>query len=445
MSDPVVDKIVAHLARVAAGEAPAEAREAAKTFVADALAVGIAGARAPWRREVLDMASGGPAEATVWGGGGRIPLASAAMVNAFQVHSQEFDPVHETAVVHPLAAVLAGALGWAERYGGVSGEALLRAVIAGADVAATLGLCSRAPMRFFRPANCSGFGATAALAMLAGLDEAQTRSALGIYYGQCAGTMQAHIEASPQLAMQMGFAARGAVTAIELARRGMPGPRASISGPFGYFALFDGAADPAPFEELGRVWRLAELSHKPFPSGRATHGGIDGLQRLIASHGIIAAQVKSGRFLVPPLTHRLVGRRPEPQMSVAHARLCLAYCAAVTLRRGTVGLGDFTSEALAEPETLALAARLDVIADANPDPNALHPVQVELDLANGRTIACDVAEVLGSPARPLSAAAARGKFTTCTADLPQGDRLWDSIMSLDRLDNATALARLAGP
>ena len=46
-----------------------------------------------------------------------------------------------------------------------------------------------------------------------GFDAAQTRDALGIYYGQCAGTMQAHIEASPQLAMQMGFAARSAVTA----------------------------------------------------------------------------------------------------------------------------------------------------------------------------------------------------------------------------------------
>ena len=77
---------------------------------------------------------------------------------------------------------------------------------------------------------------------MAGLDEAQTRDALGIYYGQCAGTMQAHVEASPQLAMQMGFAARAAVTAIELARRGMPGPRAPISGQFGYFQLFDGDA-----------------------------------------------------------------------------------------------------------------------------------------------------------------------------------------------------------
>jgi aconitate decarboxylase len=444
-ADPVVDKIIAHLARITVSEIPAEARAAAKIFLADTLAVGVAGAKAPWRREVLDMASGGPAQATVWGDGARIPLAAAAMVNAFQVHSQEFDPVHEAAVVHPLAAVLAGALGWAERYGGVSGDALTRAVILGADVAATLGLCSRAPMRFFRPANCSGFGATAALALLAGLDEAMTRHALGIYYGQCAGTMQAHIEASPQLAMQMGFAARDAVAAVELARRGMPGPRAPISGAFGYFALFDGAADPAPFDELGRAWSITTLSHKPFPSGRATHGGIDGLQRLIAAHGVAAAQVKAGRFFVPPLTYRLVGRRPEPGMTVAHARLCLAYCGAATLRRGSPGLGDFDGEAIADADTLAVAARLQIIADANPDPNALHPVRVELDLADGRTIGCDVVEVLGSPVNPLSPEAARAKFALCTIDLPQGDALWDRVMSLDTLKNAADLAHLAAP
>jgi aconitate decarboxylase len=443
--DPVVDKIGAHLARVAAGDVPVEVRAAAKTFIADTLAVGVAGVKAPWRSQALDMAAGGPAEATVWGGGGRLPLQAAAMVNAFQVHAQEFDPVHEAAVVHPLAAVLAGALGWAECYGGVSGEALIRAAIAGADVAATLGLCSRAPMRFFRPANCSGFGATAALSLLAGLDDEQASNALGIYYGQCAGTMQAHIEASPQLAMQMGFAARNAVTAVELARRGMPGPRAPISGPFGYFVLFDGAADPAPFDELGRVWRITELSHKPFPSGRATHGGIDGLQRLIAAHGVTAVQVKAGRFLVPPLTHRLVGRRPEAGMSVTHARLCLAYCGAVCARRGTVALDDFSPQALADPDTLTLADRLTVIADNNPDPNALSPQRVELDLADGRTIVCDITDVLGGPARPLSPDAARDKFMACTQSLPRRANLWDTVASLESETNGGALARLTAP
>jgi 2-methylcitrate dehydratase PrpD len=278
--------------------------------------------------------------------------------------------------------------------------------------------------------------------LLAGLDATQTRDALGIYYGQCAGTMQAHVEASPQLAMQMGFAARSAVTAVELARRGMPGPRAPISGPFGYFALFDGEADPAPFDDLGRVWRVCELSHKPWPTGRATHGGIDGLQRLIAAHGVRADQVAAGRFLVPPLTHRLVGRPPQDampsdRMTAAYARLCLSYIGAVCLQHGTVGLGDFTPKALADPDTLALARRLSVIADSNPDPNALHPVRVELDLANARTFACEVSEVLGSPERPLTPEQARAKFDACGAPA----ELWDSIANLENTIDCTDLLR----
>src|SRR5260370_19745127 len=161
MKDPVVDKIVAHVARIAAGELPEAARAAAKAVVADSLGVGIAGAGAPWRREVLAMAAvpGGAPQASVWGTGERLPLAATAMVNAYQMHALEFDCVHEGAVVHAMSAGLPALLGWAERQGGISGEGLLRAVVAGIDVAVTLGLCSRAPMRFFRPANCSGFGA----------------------------------------------------------------------------------------------------------------------------------------------------------------------------------------------------------------------------------------------------------------------------------------------
>ncbi len=451
MRDLIVDKIVAHVALVAAGELPAAVRNAAKALIADSLGVGIAGAAAPWRGAVLDMAaaSGGAPHASVWGTGERLPLAAAAMVNAYQMHALEFDCVHEGAVVHAMSAVLPCLIGWAERAGGISGESLLRAVVAGIDVAVNLGLSSRAPMRFFRPANCSGFGAVAGMALLAGLDGAQIRDATGIYYGQCAGTMQAHQEASPQLAMQMGFAARSAVTAIELARRGMPGPRAPISGDFGYFALFDGAADPSPFDALGQAWRVCELSHKPFPCGRATHGGLDGQQRLIAAHGIGADSVRAGRFLVPQLTHRLVGRKPQDGMAVAYARLCLAYVGAVCLRRGTVGLDDFSPQALADPDTLASSRRLAVIADGNPDPNALAPIRVELDLTDGGTIACDVADILGSPARPLSPEAARAKFDACCRSLPgfaddTSARLWALVEALGELGETRELAGLLG-
>jgi 2-methylcitrate dehydratase PrpD len=112
----------------------------------------------------------------------------------------------------------------------------------------------------------------------------------------------------------------------------------------------------------------------------------------------------------------------------------------VCLRHGTVGLGDFTPAALADSELLALARRLSVIADANPNPNAMTPIRVELDLANGNTVACDVAQVLGSPARPLAPEAARAKFGGCGASAA----LWDAIMSLGSHNEAGGVARRAG-
>jgi 2-methylcitrate dehydratase PrpD len=445
--DPVVDRIVAHVARVGAHGVPAEAHAAAKRLIADTLAVGVAGLRMPWRNEIRDVlgASGGP-EASVLGGGERLPLASAAMLNAYQIHGQEFDCVHEGAVVHPMAAPLPALLGWAEREGGVSGAALIRAVVVAVDVAATLGLCARGPMRFFRPANAGGFGATVGLAMLVGLDEARLRHAVGLYYGACSGTMQAHEEATPDLALQMGYAARNAVVAVELARRGMPAPRAPLSGGFGYFALFDGSADPAPFDELGRRWRVAETSLKPFPSGRATHGGIDAVQRLMREDGVAAEQVAAARFHVPPLTARLVGRQAAPGMAPGYARLCLPYVGAVCLRRGAVGLDDFGPAAMADPATLKLARRLTVIDDGNPDINALTPQRVEIDLAAGRTVACSVASVLGSPERPLPLEAAQGKLDAClnfaAASADRGERLWAAVAALDDLEDAAGLANV---
>jgi hypothetical protein len=155
MQDPVVAKIASHIERVGAHGVPAVVRSAVITFVADTLAVGIAGLAAPWRPEILDMLSsiGGPGESTVFGSGERLPLMHAAMLNAYQIHSQEFDCLHENAVVHPMAAVLPVLLGWAEREGGVSGALLIRATAVAVDVAVALGLCSRAAMRFFRSAN----------------------------------------------------------------------------------------------------------------------------------------------------------------------------------------------------------------------------------------------------------------------------------------------------
>src|SRR5437868_13537388 len=93
MQDPVVDKIVAHVERVVEHGVPDTARAVAKAFIADTLAVGIAGSQTQWRGEILDMLAGvgGAEEATVFGGGEKLPLVHAAMLNAYQIHTLVFD------------------------------------------------------------------------------------------------------------------------------------------------------------------------------------------------------------------------------------------------------------------------------------------------------------------------------------------------------------------
>ena len=118
-----------------------------------------------------------------------------------------------------------------------------------------------------------------------GFDEEALINAFGAVLGQLSGTMQAHSEGSLLLALQIGFNARNAVVACDLAANGLVGPRHLLEGPFGYFPLFEGDYDLAPvLRELGKVWRVGEVALKPFPSGRATHGVLDGVLALMQEH-----------------------------------------------------------------------------------------------------------------------------------------------------------------
>src|SRR6202008_4944347 len=105
----------------------------------------------------------------VWGRATRLAAPAAVFMNAWQMHNQEYDSLHEGAVVHALASVLPAALAAAELRGGTKGAELIAAVAVGVDIAASLGLASRSGFRFFRPATAGGFGATAPAARLLGL------------------------------------------------------------------------------------------------------------------------------------------------------------------------------------------------------------------------------------------------------------------------------------
>ncbi|MGE0416263.1 MAG: MmgE/PrpD family protein [Acetobacteraceae bacterium] len=430
---------------------PPAAVERAKVYVLDSMGVGIAGSSVDGGDGLLRVAAGWGAPAVpVWGRSERLAPSAAAFLNAWQMHNQEFDCLHEGAVVHAMATTLPCALAAAELRGGVTGADLMAAVAVGTDIAAGLGLASRAGFRFFRPATAGGFGAVAAAGRILGLDHAALQAAFAWQLAQVSGTMQAHAEGSPILPVQVAFNARAALQSCEFATLGFTPAQQVFEGPWGYLPIFEGEADLTPIlDGLGNDWRIAAFSHKPYPAGRATHGGIEGAMALRAEHGFAAAEVERVEVHAPPLIVRLVGRPMHRDAGASYARLCMAYAVARVLQTGTIDLSDFRGDALTDPQTLDLAARVVTLDDGTPDPNALAPQRVVIRLRNGRSLEWRCETMLANPARKLDREAHLAKFRRCLDFAAEGlaqDAGADLITAVDTLESlpdVRELARLA--
>jgi 2-methylcitrate dehydratase PrpD len=445
-----IARFAGHVAYTPFAALPPEALTATKTFLLDSIGVGLVGSLGPYAAELTRLNGGSGSasgSARVLAQSGRVPTPGAAFCNAYQIHNSEYDCVHEGAVVHPMAVMLGAILSHVDRSEGqVSGEELLACVTVGIDVAAGVGVASNAPLKFFRPATAGCFGATMAVGRLMGFDAATLVDACGNAYSQMGGTMQAHTEGSPLLAMQVGFNARNAITACDMAAAGIAGPQNVLEGPFGYFALFEGDYDLEPVtDSLGNIWRITEVAHKPYPSGRATHGFVDALLQLRAEDGFDGNLVSSVEISVPPLTHRLVGRPVKPDMAVNYARLCGQYAAASALLVGSLGIRDYAPTALTEIERLELASRVTIVADDNSDPNALSPITTKVNLRRGEQLTKTLETVYGNPSNPMTREAHLGKFGTNAraAARPLSDTAIEQIIEMvDGLENQATLAPL---
>jgi aconitate decarboxylase len=393
---------------------PDAAVRAAKIFILDSLGVGLAGSTGPYLGELIAAHQAlYPATETVrvWGRAERLVAPSAAMAVGYQIHNSEFDCVHEAAVIHPMTVLLASVMAHADRARGVSGRALIRAAVLGVDVACNLGVACRSGLRFFRPATAGAFAAVAGHGVVRGFDRATLLAAFGHGFGQLCGTMQPHSEGSPLLGMQIGFNARNAMVAADMAAAGIPSIAGVLEGPYGYFGMIESDGDiRAVLPSLGKTWRITEVAHKPYPSGRATHGITDAAMTLQREHGFAAADIDRIEAMVPPLTFQLVGRPVRDGMTVNYARLNGQYAAARGLIRGFLGIEDFRPEAIADPETIGLARRIAIREDGNPDRNALSPVSVTVHLKDGQRHAVTLDTIYGNPAKPLSREAHEEKF-----------------------------------
>ena len=403
----------------AAHRLPETVRADAIRLLGDTLAVGVAGSTSPGAEACFKVATswGAGKEARILGRSERLPAPSAAYVGAFQTHCLEWDAVHEPAVVHALSVVTAALSAAIDRKGGCDADAALMALVVGVDVASGLGISADSALSFFRPATAGLIGAALAVARIEGLAREQFDDVLGLAYSHCAGTMQAHVEGSIALPLQIADAARAAVQVVDLVKHGLTGPHDSLEGSFGYFKLFERGDLSRYTETLGQIWRISEVSTKPYPCGRASHAVLASIDAIRSSGRPITGLIAH----VPPLIARLVGRPMTQDMTPAYARLCLPFLAALMLRDGRIDPRRFGAETFSDPLILELAATLSIAVDDNSDPNALSPQRLEVRFADGSHDMIIITQTLGSPNAPMDVHQSAAKYSLTEVLAPGAD------------------------
>ena len=114
-------------------------------------------------------------------------------------------------------------------------------------------------------------------------------------------------------------------------------------------------------------------------------------------------------------------------------------------------LEDFRPPLLYDAGTQALARRVAVEVDDNPDPNALGPVTVTVALRDGTRHESRVTRMYGSPANPLTRDAHLAKFRrnwisgARRLDERAGEALIRLVDDLEAVPDVSELVRLARP
>lgn len=405
---------------------------------------------------------GGPAEAEVVGSPVALPAPAAALVNGTLAHALDFDDTHLPSVLHPSASVVPAALAVAEARG-ATGAALLDAVGVGVEITVRLGMAGYdrelGNSVFFErgqhaTAICGAVGAAASAAMLSGLDAGGIADAMGIAASMGSGILEANRTGGTVKRIHCGWAAHAAVTAAGLARTGITGPPTVFEGRFGFLQAWcgDQVDLDALTDRLGEHWELPGIFFKPYPCNHFTHAGIDAALRLRA-RGLDPSDIEGIELGAPTAVLRTIGEPREDKIrpeSGYHAAFSGPYTVAAALLGGG-GLGvfheDFTDAAAADPERLALAAKVRCVPDARCDEIFPHqfPAVLRVTTRDGAVLEERVDANRGGPGNPLSAEELATKFRLNAArrvSPDQAERITDLVYGLADLADLRTLTAL---
>jgi 2-methylcitrate dehydratase PrpD len=421
----------------------------------DAIGCGLYAADLEWNRILQNTL--GKLDTTracaVWGTALKLSAPHAVLVNGSQVQGFELDDVHKVGVLHTGCLVVPPLIALAETRPGMSGREFLTAAIAGYEIGPRVGICmgpEHIAQGWHSGATVGVYASAAAAARAMNLDADKTVHALGIAGTQSCGLMAAQF-GSMVKRMHAGRAAQSGLYAAQLADAGFTGILNVFESEYGGFCTtFSRSPDRFKLAELtagfGSVWQTMNVALKFYSCVGSNHSTLDAIRELQAAHPFRAQDVEKIVVHGSQVTVEHVGWKYVPQGFTA-AQLNLSYCVATLLLDGEVFVDQFTEAKLTDPARLALAAKVSVLHDpaiTARGPKFRQMVRVQILLKDGTQL-----ERTREVSRAKESFAADEivvkKFEMLAAHvLPPAQlrELADTVLDLEKLDDASRLARL---
>lgn len=435
---------------------PAEVRERARYLILDAVGIALASTQYDFsHRTLAALREFGAGPSPVIGYGARLPLRDAVTMNGFLVHGLDYDDTHTRGVIHATASTFPTALGMALETG-ASGKEMVTAYIVGMEVATRLGSVAKGGFHQtgFHPTGLIGIFATALIAgRMRGLTQDQLASAQGIALSLASGSLEFLQDGAWTKRIHPGIAGAQGITAAALARNGFVGPKAAYEGRFGLYAShlgpLAGNCDLSlATEALGDIWEVSQVAVKPLPACHFTHACADAAVILREKHGLSADMIESVRALIPAEVVKTVcepvATKQRPQNSY-DAQFSIPFAVASGLHLGRFGLRELEAEALADPETLGLAAKVAYEVDPNSAFPKYYSGEVIVRTKDGRELAHREQINRGASDRPLSADDIVKKYRENAAMALSHsalDRIEEAVLGLDDITDTPAFAAL---
>ena len=422
MRAPVTRLLADVLSRTTYADLPRDVIAETERAILDWLGSALAGSvEAPARSvQRIVAAFGASDEATVLGAG-RASAAGAALANGVASHMLELDDVHKQSTLHGAAAVIPAALAVAERERS-DGQSFVLAVAMGYEAALRIGeSVNPSHYRFWHPTGTAGtFGAAAAAGSLLRLNADEMVSALGSAGTQAAGLWEFNADGAMSKHLHPGKAAFNGVLSADLARGGFTGATRILEGERGFFEAMSTSHDATRVTNgLGSTWKIVENCYKLHACCGHTHSAIDvalalRLERNWSREDAVAQVADIELDTYGPGFAIVSERNPR---TPAQAKFSLAYCVAVALLEGEVGLAQFSPErfggdGVCDAAAAALLGRThttvrDELTARYP---AAWPATVRLRLNDGSVLTGSADFPRGNPENPVSTAVLEEKF-----------------------------------